>query len=386
MRLDEISVEVRDSSLRGLGQFVESDLVGFTAIPRFNDVGSWKCSLPANHVLGRVLRTPGSGLIVSVNGQVLLSGPTTTVVHNREVDDPDGVYDISGVDDSIVLKDSLAFPTPSTDNLDAQVNAYDERSGLAENVMKAYVRANIGDLAPVARRRANLVIPTSSGLGGSVTGSARFETLYELISGFAETSGLGFNVVQVGSKLEFQVFKPTDRSRTVRLDLLNGRLTKSEFSFAAPKVTNVIVGGTGEGADRIFLERTSGKSVAASEDWGRRIEVFDDQRSTAEEDKLFQSADELLSKDGSTLVSVSVTPTDDTTMLLGRDWNLGDMVSCVVGDIELISVVSELGISVQSDGVRLVATIGQPNGLDFESQLLSRQTGQASRISRLERI
>lgn len=385
MKVSDLTVEVRDASLQRVGVLTAKDLVGFTAVLRFNNVGSWRAVLPVGHPLAELLRLPGYGVVVTAPTGVLLSGPTTAVVTNQSTEDAAGTYTISGVDDSVLLSDHLAYPTPTTADVTAQTSAYDVRSGVAETVMKGFVSANIGSSAPSARKVTALTVPASAGLGASVTAQARFHSLQEILANLADVAGLGFTIEQNGSVLEFQVFQPVDRSALIRLDLDNGRLTKSEYSFSQPKATRVIVGGSGDLTARTFLERTSAASLTAESAWGRRIEVFSDQRSTAETAKLQQYGDELLASDGKTLVSVSISPSDDQSMLFGVDWNLGDKVTCVVGSVELVAVVTEVGILVSSDGVRIGATVGEPRGLDYESQVLAVQASQASRISNLER-
>jgi hypothetical protein len=218
-----------------------------------------------------------------------------------------------------------------------------------------------------------------------VQGSARFETLQELLKGFADVSDLGFTVEQVGDGIEFQVYEPVDRSGSVRLDLENGRLSKSEYAYSQPKVTRTIVGGSGDDAARIFLETTNANSIDAETAWNRRIETFTDSSSTTDPTELQQAGDEALANDGKTIVSVSISPSDDQTMLFGVDWNLGDKVTVVVGSMELIAVVTEVGLLVSADGVRIGATVGEPKTLDYETQIISRQLKQTSRISQLER-
>lgn len=385
MKLTDLTIEVRDSALRRIGQLRPADLVGFTAVLRYNAVGSWKATLPVGHKLAEQLRQPGAGIIVSTEQGTLLSGPTTAVVTEQTTTDPNGTYTITGVDDSILLQDRLAYPTPSTADVTAQTSAFDVRSGLAEAVMKAYVNANIGPSAPLARRVAGLTIQADAGLGTTVSGNARFETLQELMGSLADVSGLGFTIEQVGSGLQFQVYQPTDRSGLIRLDLENGRLTKSNYAIGQPLVTRTIVGGSGDNSARIFVERSNTASTSAEFSWGRRIEVFKDSGSTSDVAKLQQDGDELLIKDGKTQLSVSISPSDDQTMLFGKDWSLGDKVTCVVGTTELAAVVTEVGLLISADGVRLGATVGEPRSLDYETQILTKQADQAQRISKLER-
>ncbi len=385
MQISELTVEVRNSALQRVGQLTEDELVDFKAILRNNNVGSWSVTLPVGSKMGEALRQPGAGLIVSTAEGTLLSGPTSTVVTEQSVDDQTGTYTITGVDDSILLKERLAYPTPTSADVTAQTIAYDVRTGLTEAVMKAYVDANIGPSAPASRRVAGLTIQTIAGLGSSVRGSARFETLQELLRGFADVSGLSFTIEQVGTGLQFQVWQPVDRSSYIRLDLDNGQLSKSSYSYTQPKATRTIVAGQGEGTARTFLERTSADSLTAEAAWGRRIEVFKDQRNTSDTTELQQAGDEVLSVDGKTKVAVDIQPTDDTTMRFGIDWNLGDKVGVVVGTTQLTAVVSEVALLVKKDGVRLAATVGEPAALDFETQLVARSTDQALRLSQLER-
>lgn len=385
MQIADLTIEVRDASLARVGQLLPADLVGFEAVLRFNEIGTWKVTLPVGNRMAEYLTQPGAGLVITTEQGTLLSGPTISVVTNQTTEDVVGSYEITGLDDSLLLKERLAYPTPTTADVTAQTSAYDVRTGAAETVMKAYVDANIGPSAPAARKVAALTVEDDLGRGATVTGSARFETLQELLASLADVSGLGFTIEQVGNELEFQVYQPVDRSGTVRLDLFNGRLSKTEYSFSQPKVTRTIVGGDGDEAARVFVERSSTESLAAENAWGRRIEVFTDSRSTTDTTELEQAGDEVLAKDGKTQVSVSISPSDNQTMLFGKDWFLGDQVTVVVGSTELSSVVTEVGLLIGSDGVRVGATVGEPRTLDYETQLITRQAAQQARISQLER-
>jgi len=385
MEVTDLTVEVRNANFERVGQITAEYLVGFTAVLRDKEVGSWSIPLPVGLPMAEALATPGAGIIVSTNDGTMFSGPTRSVVTEQSTTDPEGTYTISGVTDLIVLDERLAYPTPATADVTAQTTPQDIRTGAAETVVKAYVDANIGPSAPVQRAIPGFSIETDLGRGGTVNGTARFDNLLELIRGLADVGEISFSVEQVGDGLEFQVTEAVDRSGYIRFDVYNNKLTRTEYAFSAPIATRAIVGGAGEGATRTFLERTSADSLDAENVWGRRIESFVDSSSTLTEAGLQAAADEMLVKDGKTQVTASITPSDDQTMLFGVDWNLGDKVTVVVGSLELVAVVTEVGILISADGVRIGATVGEPKTLDYETQILSRQENQAVRISKLER-
>lgn len=388
MLVGDLTVEVRNSSLTRVGQILESDLVGSSFVPRFNNVGAWKIVLPASHPMADILRAPGSGIIVTLSGVVILSGPTVSARSIKTSEDPEGVWQIEGSDDSILLANRVAYPTPTTADVTAQTNDYDTRTGPAETVIKAYVNANLGPSAPVARRVPSLAIEADLARGDTVTGKARFDSLGVLLESLAITSALGFTIDQSGSTLTFRVFAPTDRSATIRMDVENERLEKSEYAYKRPTVTRVIVAGQGAGVERTFLEVSSVDSIAAESDWAQRIETFKDQRNTNDSAELTQAGDEILADGGMTVRSVSVSPSDDQTMRYGADWGLGDKVTVVVGDEQVSQIVTEVAIVITADGVKVGATVGDPkvaSSSDPESVTAAVTSDQENRISNLER-
>lgn len=385
MQVSDLTIEVRDSSLARVGQILAADLVGFETALRFNKVGSWKITLRSDHPLADTLRAPGSGIIVTGPNGVLLSGPTASATNIKTAEDPTGTWEIVGTDDGVILGERLAYPVPSSSSLASQTTAYDTRTGKAETVAKAFVNANIGPSAPADRKISALTIDTDLARGSTVVANARFDKLGELISSLLVIDGLGFDIRQSGSTLVFEIFQPVDRSSDIRMDVDNLRLEKSEYGYQRPDVTRVIVAGQGQGGERTFLERSSTASVTAESAWGRRIEVFKDQRNTNDTTELQNAGDELLATGGKTVEGIKVTPSDDQTMRFGRDWGLGDKVTVVVGSTQIAQIVTEVAIVITENGVKIGATLGVPGVLeDYEATLLSASTDQSARITALE--
>jgi hypothetical protein len=390
MQVSDLTVEVRDANLNRVGLVTPDFLPGFNCVLRYNNIGTWKLELPVEHPLYSSLATAGSGVIVSLFGVPLLSGFSSVMTLSQTQDFPDGVATVEGLDDSVLLRDRLAYPTPGTADVTAQTSAYDVRTGAAETVMKQFVEANMGSLAPTARKQPRFSTEGDFGRGATVKASARFDVLYELLQGLADASSqagtpIGFDVKQVGSGLVFQAYAPTDRSAVIRMDIANNRLTETTYALEQPGLTRAIVGGGGDGTARTFLERTSTASLAAETAWGRRIERFVDSRSSSDSTALATDGDSALADEGKTKVSASVKPSDDTAMLFGKDWFLGDTVTVVVGGTELKAIVTELGISVEADGVRLYGTVGEPSKQSYEQQIVAKTQAMAVRLNNLER-
>jgi hypothetical protein len=353
---------------------------------RYNNVGTWEMQLPFGHRLGEFLRLPGYGLIVTGPGNsVILSGPTMSARLEQTSDNLDGDWVITGATDEILLQERLAYPTPGTDDVQAQVTAYDERSGAVETVLKQFVNVNLGPSAPVSRQALNLVIEANQGRGDTVTGRARFDQLQELFYDLAQLGGIGYAIEQESDELVFKCYLPTDRSGTIRMDMDNQKLSSAQYSYSSAKATRVIVGGQGEDEWRRFVEASSTQSEDAENTWGRRIEVFKDNRNSRDNLILDQAGQELLIDQGKTIVEMSVTPSDDINMKFGVDWYLGDKVTIVVQDIEAQAVVTEIGLAIAEDGVRIGATVGAPIGITYESKLLARTADVSKRVGNLER-
>lgn len=386
MRVDELIIEVRDSTLTRIGQFRPRDLVGATFVLRYNNTGLWQMRLPYGHPLGEQLRLPGYGIVVTgPDDTYIFSGPTTGAVLEQSSDNLQGDWSISGASDDVVFLERLAYPTPNTDDVTAQVVAFDSRQGYAETVLKQYVNVNIGPSAPVARQVPNLTIEEDSFRGELVQAEARFDQMQTLLYDLAQTGGLGYRIQQVNNYLEFQVYEPVDRTATVRMDMENQKLSKTEYSYANAKLTRTIVGGQGEAEWRRFVEVTTLDSEEAEATWGRRIEQFTDDRSSRDTAVLTEAGLKVLVDAGKTIINTSVTPSDDINMRFGIDWFLGDKVAVVINDITASAVVTEIGITIQSDGVRIGATVGTPISQDFESKIIAKQQDSVDRISQLER-
>ncbi|MFB8020057.1 siphovirus ReqiPepy6 Gp37-like family protein [Streptomyces rubiginosohelvolus] len=384
MKLTDLTVEVRDRTLTRVGLIRPEDL-SLDVEDVFNNVGTFKLTLPSEHPLADTLRLPGSGLVITGPGDVLMSGPVTSSEYAASPEDRFGSIVFEGVSDSVILLDMLAWPEPSNPDVTTQKTGHDERSGPAESLMHAYVNANCGPAAPAARRRAGLVMGPNGARGPVVSKSARFPTLGELLTGIATVADLAFRIVQRGKQLVFETTQVADRTREVRLDVLAGTLAGQRVAVSTPGATRVIVAGQGEQADRTFVPVDSAASVEAEGDWGRRIERFVDQRNTDDKAELKQAGDELLADEGFTRTAVQAVPVADSAMEFGKDWGLGDRVCVIAGGQELTAPVTGLVLKAGDQGFQVGALFGDPTGFNPRAASTRQAQSTERRVSALER-
>jgi hypothetical protein len=384
VKLRDLTVEVRDKALNRVGAIRPEELV-LELEDQFNNVGTWKLTLAVEHPLTTALRTPGSGVIITGPTDVLMSGPTTKNEFASTPEDPGGSVVFEGISDTCVLSDYLAFPDPTNINPTTQTLSHDDRTGAAETLLHAYVNANIGPGAPAGRRKAGLTMGTNLGRGTVMKKSARFPVLGNLLTDIAVVDGLGFRVVQRGANLVFETYQIVNRTSVIRLDVMNNTLAGQRVAITPPSATHVIVAGQGEQEDRTFRDVTTAESLAAEADWGRRIEVFQDQRDQSEDAQLDQSGLETLADKGFTAVAVQAVPMEDSAMQFGIDWGLGDVVSVVVNDQELSSTVTGMILKATSDGFKLGVELGDATGFNAEAAYAQRVQNTENRVSQLER-
>ncbi|MFI5840542.1 hypothetical protein ACIA8K_12620 [Catenuloplanes sp. NPDC051500] len=389
MRLSDITVEVRNKNLDRLGLISPQDLDLEVDDVHLN-VGSWKLVLPTGHPLAGALRTPGAGIIITgPDGQTMLSGPVVTPTNEATITNPGGELTFSGVTDMVLLADVLAYPDPTNPNPLTQGLANDVRTGPAETVMHGFVAANISPLAPGARRPTGTMLTKvqmgpNLGRGPTVTKSARFSVLGELLTDLATMAGLGFRMIQRGGAIVFETYAVANRTAEIRLDIRNSTLSGHKVATSPPGITRALVAGQDEGVKRQFVLRTTAASLAGEQAWGRRIERFIDQRNTEKIAELEQAGDEALAEGGFSSIAVQAVPMEDSSMPFGTSWFMGDSVTVVVEGQELSTTVSGYVMKAKSDGFHLGAKLGETSGFDAGAAIVKRVSSAESRIGVLE--
>ena len=337
------TVHVRDSGLLRVAEVEDFQELALSL--RFNGVSEWEVKLPPDSGAA-ALMVRGSGVVVSKDGTVVLSGPLT---RRERVWGAETFLRVAGVDDTVWLQRRLVPPVPLGPPYGAA--EFDVRTGIAEVVMRAYVSDHAGPTAKAERRIPGLALGTLGNRGTSVTGRGRFQTLLELLSEVAFAGGdLGFRIVQSGTGLEFQVYAPRDQSAVAKFSEELGNLAAYSFVEEAPTVDYAIAGGDGEGVDRIFYESPNSQGIL---DWGR-IEGFLDRRDTGDVDEMFQALAETLTE-GAGKVTAAVSPVDTEAVQFLREYALGDRVTLVTEEGEVTDVVRSMSIRLTPERGQLVA-------------------------------
>lgn len=331
----KLRLQVRDHTLAVLASvadYQEADVV-----TRHLGLGSWRVLLPEDTEAGKLLMVRGSGIVADVDGTRVLSGPTTRIRRTRTGRGRRRL-EVSGVSDAALAWRRTAWPVP-TAALSAQSSAYDVRTGHGETVMRGFVAANMGPTATRTEARIPaLVLGTDGGRGATVTASARFDRLGDLLVTLGLRAGLGWDIVQQGTSLVWSVYEIRDRTRHAVFSDALRNLDDYDLSDGWPEVTRAIVGGGGEGAARIFRDR---RDTAAEARWHTYSEQFVDQRQTTATAELDQAGDEALAT-GASPQALSATVRDTPSCAWGTAWRLGDRVTVWVGEAPYIDTVQQV--------------------------------------------
>jgi len=388
--MDGLRVLIRDSDLKLVGEI--DDYTRLEMVPRFNVTGAFILDVSAASAKIPLLdpqQNPGGGIIILPEGgtTALMSGRVAGFSWSMSEDDGIGRVTVTGKDDMRVLDQRLVYPVPGSNIPSQGATAFYNVSGATdalETIMWRLVNLNAGPGALVARRVPHMVMTTDAERGEATAFrySFRFETVreaLELVARAAPTDlpgpttrgGLGFRVVQVpGHQLEFQIYETVDRVKTAKFSLDIGNLTDAEYSVTAPTATNAILGA---GRSATF---TDGPQVAANlyevsrtDDWfpDEYAEVFSDfgeiDPAASDITERLQTAADAVFDTAAGQVGLSITPVDTEQLQYGRDWNVGDIVTCKVPYLTIQEQVREVKLVTEAaSGLQAEAVVGTQDG------------------------
>lgn len=324
-----------------------------TAVFRDADVGTWQIDVPLNSPRAELFQD-GWRVLIS-DGDVTMSGPITDIAPNVA----DKTLTLSGVDDLVHLRDRLVYPNPAQ-AAGAQGDAYYKRSGQAGPILYALIRDNVA-WGALPDRQVDGFAVSSSSIGSDITTNLRFKNLLEAARELARLGGITFTGVQEpDGRIVVRFYAPVDRSRWVRFTGKNTGVSEGSYNLGGPTGTAAIVAGQGEGAARTIIERTR------PSEWGRRIEVFKDQRDTDDLAELEQSATEVLD-DGAASAGAQFTVAETPRHRFGIDFLLGDTVTVEVGTLSITEPVRAVELAWDGHGRTAKLTLGDNDAADQDT-------------------
>lgn len=334
-------IRIRDQNRVKVGDIGRA--TSLKLIPRHLDVGAFELVVPkADPKADKLVK--GGWLQFLSNDQEILTGNIRGIKEVNDENNVGGTLTIYGPSAEQVVADRLAYPVPTSPASSQNADDYDNRSGVAETIVKQYVNLNAGPGALVARRVSGLVIETDLARGVTVKGSARMINLAELISPLCLSGGIGWRVRFNGDNLEFQIYVPSDKSGTAKFGSYLGNLVSYERTSEAAKTNVAIVGGQGDGTARVFREIIDSAAVAS---WNSRTEAFVDRRDSVDTTELDQAGTEEIVNNGP-VEGLAIKTADTPNLLFYRDYFLGDQVS--IPEAGITDILREIEINWTADG------------------------------------
>jgi hypothetical protein len=292
---------------------------------KFNEPSTGMLTAPGYDWIRDQFR-PGARVVVLRNGQTLIAGPVEKTLWERS-DDGDnagaGNLTVNFSDFISLIASRQTYPdgalAPSAQVLDNWT-----WSGNAESALRTLVNWNAGPSALPDRQIPQLLLGATAGVGTSVTAAAeRMEPMGDVMRRIAVAGGnIGFRTeLTPANQVEFQVYQPPDLSQEAIFGFGYGSLKYIAFEQTAPTANAAIVGGQGEGADRLLIERNNSASAEA---WDRR-EVLVSRPGNDPTADLEADGDAALA-DGAETIRVA-TSVADTPFLSYGDYHIGSIVS-----------------------------------------------------------
>lgn len=385
------SITPRDADL---GRTLDDISLWSTLSPveRYNQVSTWVLEGPADLLS---VFTPDMGCILDREGEQAVSGTVRAIDRVYEHDSEGRLVDkvtVGFIEDNAPLWWRLCWPDPShalTSTLSTFSAAHDVRTGPRETILLDYIAANLGPAAPITSRRLpGLVLPASSGRGGSTTWQARMDVLGDVVATLAEAAGLRVRIVHdeptpSTPRLLLEITEVTDRSADVVFGDQNaaramGSIDSFRYSLSAPEVTAAIAFAAGELTAREAAMRVD---TTAESIWNRRVEGLVDQRQTDDQAVVDDALTERLEQGASpSVTSFQISPAGG--LQYGVDYFLGDVVG-----VELPGV----PLAISDRRLREVSTTIRPGQVDEVSLVVgapgaeSRSTSTAAKLNRVLR-
>ncbi|MGW0580289.1 siphovirus ReqiPepy6 Gp37-like family protein [Streptomyces sp. NPDC002920] len=376
-------MEVFDRNLRRIGEIDEWLSLDFTV--RLAQEGAWQLLIKDGTRQSDLIQK-GGGISIWQDGvdKPVLSGPVDTFQKywtKLQHTGPGSLY-IAGKCHNTLAYRRLAFPDPSKAvTSQYQASRYQRLVSPLKPLEQTIWEELNKALGPSARSDRRV---TGLNFGEAPTGPVvppakpyvadwlQMDVIGTKIEEWFANRGVAYRFIYNAQtqKVDLEVFRPRDLSKTVRFSPELGNLREYIWTLSAPKVTRAIIGCAGEKRERYYYQKIDTDSET---EWGMQIEQFVDRRdiqlkvdvNTGEPVKsdstmtnaevedaktsLEDAADNVFAegaKDG----NFQIYPIDTAECAFGKHYFVGDKVTVSVDGTEYTDVVREVVISVDDAG------------------------------------
>jgi hypothetical protein len=373
-------VEVFDSALKRIGEIDEWLSLDFTV--RLAQEGAWQLLIKDGTPQSDLIQK-GGGIAIWQDGvdKPILSGPVDTFQKywtKLQHTGPGSLY-IAGKCHNTLAYRRLAFPDPSRAVTAQYQNTRWQRliapSRPMEEVIWEELYKSLGVGALADRRVSGINFGTEP--DGSVSWPIlsdylRMDVIGSKLEDWFTAKGVAYRFIYnpETQKIDFEVFRPRDLSKTIRFSPELGNLREYIWTLQAPKVTRAIVGCAGEKRERYYYQKVDSASEA---EWNLQIEQFID-RADIQLKVDLTTGEPIKSDDAMTATDVTdakatvedaadqafeegagngnfqIYPIDTAECVFGQHYFVGDTVTVAVDGTEYSDVVREVTISVDDGG------------------------------------
>lgn len=316
---------------------------------KWNGLSTLELVVSGDHSRLDGLTRPGARLVVDYGGGQIFSGPVRRV-HGV------GPWRSSRVtitceDDIRLLWRMLLWPVPhrsSIIGMEWRANRdYAHYSGAAESVAKKALRDNAWRFPP------DIFMADDKSRGRYIKDfQARFHVFADKLlpvlswARMTVTVNQFENVKQDQRGLLFDCVPAVTRDHVLTAE--SGSIVSWEYVRDAPKATSVVVGGRGEGKDRLFCEDFD---ALVEDEWFDRVEVFKDARNTdSEHVHLIDEAERVLSESGATSGFKIELAESDVLRFGPGNLMPGDLIYVDVGSGPIAEIVRQIDVECVSPG------------------------------------
>jgi hypothetical protein len=254
---------------------------------------------------------------------------------------------------------------PDDDPLGA--GGYSTKAGIADEVLRAFAREQMGDLASTIRQFPNFSIDLVPGTGVTVGMRARYDNLLKVFHDLAVQGETDFQISRLSANNLHLTIAPIGRDRTktanypyssfTQFDPNRGNLSSPSLVLDSKKEQNLCYAlGQGQGDTRI-VAKVTGDSIADTP--YNRIEFSEDVRKSDRDNSLylFTAARKAL-RANQVDREFTFDPIPNTGgCVYHLDWDLGDHVTAAWDNMSVDIRITDVENQISTDGEQIHATL-----------------------------